>query len=161
MPTAVTFYAVVVGLHVVFAIACFGVTLSFPFLGKKAQGTPHTGFALDMIHTLVHRLVYPGILIVAATGFYQMADGDWKFGGDNVWLDVSVGLFILIILISFLISGPALKVARAEYARITEGGNQFVPSPEFLAAIKRTSTAGPIMTVSMLTIAFLMEAKPF
>lgn len=158
-PFAITGYSVLVAFHVIFVVAMLGVTFLFPFIGIRSRSTPqHAPFALGLVEFAQRRIVFPGAALVLLTGLYAVDAGG--FSWSDGWIVASLALFIAIISISAFVTYPAVKVALAEVEKnVAAGGGP--PSPEFLAAGKKIRTLGPVLSVMMLTIVFLMETKPF
>ena len=149
-----------VGFHVIFVVAMLGVTFTYPLIGPMAKAQPqHAPFALAVIEKIQRVIVFPGVALVLLTGLWAISAGPWK--GDEAWLTVSIVLFFIIVALSVFVTYPAVKVAKAEAEKKAASGEPGPPSEAFIKATTKTRRLGPVMSLMMLTIVFLMEAKPF
>lgn len=160
IPLALTFYELVVSLHVIFVIVMLGVSFGFMFISAAARAEPpHMLFALGVTRTIQEKLVIPGIPLILGTGLYLAIDGDWHDRPDHLWLIVSEAWYLVAIAVSLLLAYPAVKTMQAEAEK--KGGEPGPPSEAFMAKAKIMSKVGPFLSVSVIGIAFLMMAKPF
>ena len=157
LPVAISTYTFVVAIHVVFAVSFLGAGAAFSVIGPLAGQNPqHAPFALKARKEIYEKAIIPGMLVVWGTGFYQWSDGG--FGGDDLWLIVSVVLYAAITLIGLFLLYPGIKSVLAELESKSEPGP---PSAESQAKLKRLRVFGPFIGVSMMVITFLMVAQPF
>ena len=108
-------------------------------------------------------MVTPGVLLVFATGIYQWSEGSWDLGRDQ-WLSISLGLLIVLYVLSFFTFHPSERkaIAASEAMVATAGSNAEVEfSDEYRAATKVVNIAGPIYSLLTLFIVYLMVVKPF
>lgn len=151
---AVTFYQVVVAVHVMAIIVAFGVTFAypilFPFIGKNHPA------ALRPIHEAQHKigqfLITPFATLALLTGIYLAADRDLF---DKIWVQVPMAILIILLGLGGAFFSPSAKKA-AELAP-REGQP---PSPEYLALNMRVAKVGMLADVLVLVAIFLMVAKP-
>ncbi|MGB0872977.1 MAG: DUF2269 family protein [Solirubrobacterales bacterium] len=152
-----TFYSLIVSLHVIFAVIGLGSAFAFPFIGALAQKNPqHTVFALEVNFTIIKKWISPMAVLILITGLYQVFDGPYSFGDDH-WLDISFALFIVYMGIIGAITTPGTRRA-LELARESAGGP---PPQEMIALIQRNAKLGPLLGGIIILTTFLMEAKPF
>lgn len=143
-------------IHVIGAIAIFGVTFAFPFIGVmgKREGAPVVWF-LELADLLTTRWVIVGAAtIMPASGALLIVHNHW-----NPW--TKPGRWLLAALILYSVSfGFATTVQRATERRALAmaKGNQF--GPEFGALMKRLQFGGQFLTVLLLAIGILMMTKP-
>ncbi|MFY9469087.1 MAG: DUF2269 family protein [Solirubrobacterales bacterium] len=157
MPLALTFYTFVVGLHVVFAVSFLGAAGAFSILGPMMRDNPqHARFGLAVMQKVYKVAIFPGIVLVFASGLYQTIDGEWS---DDAWLNVSIVLFLLMAALSVFVIYPAIKTAISELEK--KGDAPGPPSATFVGAVTRLRTFGPLMGVSLMVITFLMVTRPF
>lgn len=157
VPVATDLYTVVVAFHVIFALIGLGSAFAFPFIGAMAKANPqHTAFALKVNLTIITKWISPMAVLVLLTGIYQAIDGPYSFG-DAKWLDVSLALFIVYMGLVGAVTTPATRRA-LQLAEENPGGP---PPQEMISLIQRTAKLGPILGLMIITITFLMEAKPF
>lgn len=157
MLLAMTMYTLSVAIHVVFVVSFLATAGAFSVIGPMAKENPqHAVFALKVEKKIYETMVFPGILVVWGTGIYQSADGD--FGSDELWLPISVILFLFMTIATIAVNYPAAKTALAELESQTEPGP---PSEKAQAAFKKMATLGPVMGITFMVITFLMVAQPF
>lgn len=160
MIAELTLYTTLVGLHVVIAVALLGLPIVYPLIGPMAKAQPqHMPFAFAVVEKIQRVLVFPGAALILLTGLWLIADGTWK--GTEGWLVVSVALYLMVMAVSLFVTYPAVKVAKAEAEKKAASGEPGPPSEAFMKATAKTRKIGPFMTAAVLTIVFLMEAKPF
>ena len=145
--------AVVVGLGSVYALA-----VSFPV--AMTAGTRYLPYVHHLGLALNRWLATPALVVVLATGLYQVADNDgrgWSLG--DGW--ISGGFAILIVLGGLIggvfIPGERRLLAMAERDLATGSGEM---SEEYNAAARRSGMFGAVAGVLILLAVFLMVTKP-
>ncbi|MFY9489055.1 MAG: DUF2269 family protein [Solirubrobacterales bacterium] len=157
MSLALTFYSVVVGLHVVAAVSFLGAAGAFSVIGPMMRDNPqHAPFGLRVMKRVYEVAILPGAAIILATGIYQTIEGGWD---EAAWLGVSAGLFVVQLFTGLAVVYPAIKTAIAELDK--KGDTPGPPSETFMNSVKKLRTLGPMMGISMIIITFLMVTKPF
>lgn len=158
MPLAMTMYTLSVAIHVVFVAAFLGAANAFSVLGPMAKESPKNAlFALKVERKIYETMIFPAIAIVWGTGAYQASDAKYKFG-DELWLSISVVLFLIMSVLAALVIYPAVKTAQSELESQTEPGPPSKLAQDSLAKLGKT---GPFMGVTFIVITFLMVAQPF
>ena len=145
-------------LHIFAAIAGFGATFAFPFIGAMAQ---KPGAPVEWLLKLTHTLADKWVVIIAATvvpgtgaGLIITSKGLWDpFESRNRWLLVALILYTILFFYAILVQRrQTIKaVAMAE-------AKQF--GPEFGALMKKVGMGGQFLTVLLVTIIILMVVKP-
>jgi hypothetical protein len=144
-------------LHIGSAIAGFGPTFSFAVLGPLAKktGGPQALGMLKGILKIVKTLVFPAIVIQLLTGvlliFEEGLDNDF-FG--HYWLWIAIVLFVVASYLAVFHQRPTVE------KMIEMGESGRAETPEFAALGKKAATIGPMLTLMLLTIIFLMVIKP-
>jgi uncharacterized membrane protein len=144
---AVTFYGVVVWIHVLAVVVAFGSVFAYPLLysalGRAgALATFHSTQAL-----LWQRIVTPAMVVVLAAGIYLASDADlWSEG----W--VSGGFVGLILL--FAIVGVSTRWQR-EAAQLATTSD-----PGYGPVAQRLNTAAAASMVLVTVVLFLMVVRP-
>jgi uncharacterized membrane protein len=146
---AVSGYTIVVSIHVMAAIAAFGLLFAYPLLLLAARrSTPDPAAVHEALERAHRLLVTPAAVIVLAAGIYLAADADVF---DRVW--VTVPLVIIIVLLGLI-------------------GAYFIPREKRLATLasqrddnyarvsRQVATMGVAAAVLVLIATFLMVAKP-
>lgn len=143
-------------IHVLGAIAIFGVSFAFPFIGAMAQkeGAPIVWF-LRLSHLLDSKWVTPlSLTIQPASGAWLIVEGGWDpFKSQHRWLFAAIIIYIVATAVALLIEGPSGRKA----LRLAEA-NDF--GPEFGATMKKIQIAGQALTVMLIAIIVLMVTKP-
>jgi len=88
-----------------------------------------------------------GVLLIFETGRNQ------KFF-THEWLWISILLYIGLYYVAVLVQTPTVE----KLIKLAEGGD--AGTPEFLENVKKTERFGPVLGIGLLTIIFLMVAKP-
>ena len=96
MPLAVTSYDFSLFLHITAVVVGFGATFAesvmFPVAMKMSPR--HLPYVHRLQLTLNQFFAIPALLVVLATGFYQVSDRDWEFG--DFWLSATFAIVIVI-----------------------------------------------------------------
>jgi predicted integral membrane protein DUF2269 len=149
-------------LHVFSAIAAFGSSFAFPFIGQLAQkeGAPVKWF-LELMHLIESKWLMPFALTVqpgTGAGLIIISHGthnpfDWSKPHSSLWLFIALVLYTTAMAFSVFVQiprvGKALKMAEA---------NQY--GPEFGALMKKGAMGGQFLTVLLVGIIILMVVKP-
>jgi uncharacterized membrane protein len=159
---AVTSYQFSVFLHITAVMVGFGATFAEAIMFPVAM-------KLDKRHLpYVHRLQLainqwfagPALLIVLATGLYQVSEGNWEFG--HFWLD---GSLTIVIIISALLGGYFIPADRRLGPMVqaeieAAGGGEVVLSEEYQRGARREGIAGTITGLLLVAAVYLMVTKP-
>ena len=161
-PLAVSTYEISLFLHVTAVVVGFGATfaeaIAFPVAMK-----------LDPRHLpYVHRLqlainqwfTTPALVVVLATGLYQVSDGDWDFG--DFWISASLGI---VIVLGGLIGGYFIPADRRLAPMVTReieaaGGGDVVLSDAYRRGARNQGIAGAVAGVLIVVAIYLMVTKP-
>lgn len=145
-------------LHIMGAIAAFGATFAFPFIGAMAQkpGAPVPWF-LKLTHLIESKWVTPAAFTVqpgTGAGLIIISQGRLDpFKSSNRWLLAAIIIYIVATSFALFVqdrnSIKALKMAEAQ---------QF--GPEFGGLMKKLGMGGQFLTLLLVTIIILMVVKP-
>jgi hypothetical protein len=148
-------------LHVLGAIAAFGPTFAFRFIGAMGGAEPqHGNFATRVSHTISQRLVYPigitlpitGALMILVLGIDLTSRAYW-------WLDLGIVVYILLYGFSFFVMRRVVeRIIEITSSPPPPGASG--PPPELLALVGRLQQGSIALTVGLLVIIFLMVVKP-
>jgi hypothetical protein len=151
---AVTFYSVVVAVHVMAIVLAFGVTFAYPILGPFI-GKNHPG-SLRAFHEAQERigkfLITPFATLALITGIYLASDQDLF---DKIWVQVPMGILIVLLGLGGAFFAPTERKAAA--LAPAEGQP---PSPEYMALNMRVAKVGTAANLLVLVAIFMMVAKP-
>jgi uncharacterized membrane protein len=144
---SITFYSVVVWIHVLAVVVAFGGVFAYPLLYSAFGGAD----ALPTFHStqarIDQRVVTPAMVIVLIAGIYLASDADvWSEG----W--VSGGLVGLILL--FAITGMSTRWQRKAAQLATTS------DPAYGALAQRLNTGAVASMVLVVVVLFLMVVKP-
>ena len=162
-PDKVTFYNVVLFVHVVSAIVAFGVVFAYPLFLRVAQRSDPA--SLPYLHRaqgyIGARLITGGATLLLITGIYMAAASDAYDFSDPF---VSAGLVIVIVLLG-LGGGAFAPMERrlAELATRDVGPAAGAPvrlSAEYQAALRRYQLVAAGASTLVLVAVFLMVIKP-
>jgi uncharacterized membrane protein len=161
-PLAVTGYEISVSLHITAVMVGFGATfaesLMFPVaMQLSARHLPYVhrlGLAINRF------LATPALVLVLATGFYQVGEGDWSFG--DFWISAT---FAIVIVLGGLIGAYFIPTDRrlgpmVEREIAAAGTGEVVLSDEYQRAARMEGIVGTVAGVLLIVAVFLMVIKP-
>lgn len=165
VPAGVTFYEISVAAHVMLVVLAFGPTFAFPIIQMTAERRypRQLPFALTLIERISRGIVTPAAVLVGATGLYQALDGPYEFG-EATWMDVGFFLYLVILITGILLLEPATRRGLAAAERMVESAGpegEVVFSDEYRRAMRLPNVLGPILSLSVLVVVYLMVVKPF
>ena len=142
-------------LHIFSAIAGFGVSFAFPFIGALAQkpGAPIAWF-LKLNHNLGRWLEVFALTVQPGTGaglIITQHVSPWQ--SQNRWLLASIIIYVVAIAYSNFVQNPGVKKA-IDMAEAQQFG------PEFGTRMKRLAQGGQFLTLALVAIIILMVVKP-
>jgi uncharacterized membrane protein len=154
---ALTFFDVVLSLHVMAVVIAFGTTFAYPAFMPWARRNHPT--AMPVIHELSDRLgkfvMSPAMVVVLVCGIYLASDAD-------VWSEswVSVPLVILVIIggLGGMFFAPNERKLGQLARRDLEGGGEL--SAEYDDLFRRVAVGGFATMALVLVAIFFMVAKP-
>jgi uncharacterized membrane protein len=162
---ALTHYTISKSVHVITAIAAFGIPFGYPVIQITAEKTAPRSlpFAWHAIDRLDRVLVTPLAVIVGLSGLYQWIDGNWSATRDT-WLLIGVILYLVAFTLALTVFQRAARKAEAAAQKMVDAAGptgDVELSDEYRQATKLPATLGPILGIFVIIIAFMMVAKPF
>jgi uncharacterized membrane protein len=154
---ALTFYSVVLSVHIMAVVVAFGVSFAYPAFIPWARRTHPE--AMPVIHDLSGRLgrlvMSPAMALVLLCGIYLASDADvWS----EVWVTVPLLILILIGALGGMVFAPSeRKLAELARRDLQDGGEL---SAEYDALFQRVAFFGFITMALVLIAIFFMAAKP-
>jgi hypothetical protein len=148
-------------LHVLGAIAAFGPTFAFRFIGEMGGAEPqHGNFATRVSHTISARLVYPIGITLPITGALMIIVGGFDLTSRALWwLDLAIVVYILVYGFSFFVLRRIVeRVIELTSSPPPPGASG--PPPELLMHVGRLQRGSIGLTIGLLVIIFLMVVKP-
>ena len=162
LPLAVTSLQISVFLHVTAAVVGFGATfaeaLTFPVAMKLSPR--HLPY-VHRLHLTINRwLASPALVVVLATGMYQVSEGDFDLG--DFWISASLAIVVVIgaILGGYFIPTDRRlgRMVEREIADAREG--EIVLSDKYQAAARIEGIVGAVSGVLIVVAIYLMVIKP-
>ncbi len=163
MPLAeISFYNVVLFVHIAAVVLAFGVTFSFPIVMAFARKRyeRHMGFYHRTTALIGSRLIGPVGGLVLLAGLYLAIEGPYEFG--DPWIGSSLLLLIVILGVGGGFLGPREErladMADRDIAASPEGAVRF--GPDYEQTFNQVRTATVTLNVLILLALFLMVTKP-
>ena len=155
MPTAaVSFYNLVLFVHIAAAIVAFGPAFAYPLLaGMARRGDPRQRASFHRAQERVGReLVTPAAVVVLLAGVYLAVAGRYDFGEPFV----GAGILIVVVLLGLL--GAFFAPQERRLAALAE--EEAEPSGDYLLAARRVVAVRAVASALVLLAVFLMVTKP-
>jgi uncharacterized membrane protein len=158
---AVSVYDVVLGIHIMAVVVAFGATFAYPIMFVVAAR--HDPRGIPLLHRIEYTterwLVNPGLLVVLAAGIYLASEAHhWKE------FFVQWGLAAVVVIGAALgaVMIPTAKRAEELAARdlAAAAGGPVSASPEYLAAVRRLTIVGSLLSLLVLVTILFMAIKP-
>jgi uncharacterized membrane protein len=157
MALAVTFYDVVLTIHILAVVVAFGVVFAYPLIDVQIKRAgPGDLPALHRLHlALASKVITPAMVVVLLAGLYLALDR-WSLG--DPWISATFAILLVI----FGLMGAVLTPLDKRMAELAErdlaaGGG---PSADYTAAERRAALFGSLALLLVVVAIFLMVAKP-
>ena len=162
---AVTFYNVVVWLHVSSVVVAFGPTFAFGiYITIAARKDPRSMPTILEAQTTINRsLLTIGGILVLITGLYLVLDSEtWEFSDFFVAWGILAILVLLGLTHRFFLPNDqrALRAARRDIEQSGSTGAVEL-GDEFNEYSSRSARMGPIAGLIVILTIYVMAAKPF
>jgi uncharacterized membrane protein len=154
---AVTFYDVVLTLHILAVVIAFGVVFAYPVIDAQVRRAgPADLAALHRLHVVVaRRVVTPAMTVVLLAGLYLAFDR-WSLG--DPWISATFAiLFVLFGLNGAVLVPSDLRLAELAARDHAAGGPA---SEEYEREARKASLFGGLALLLVVVAIFLMVAKP-
>ncbi len=140
-------------LHVLLAIVAVGFNMSYGiWQARAARDEQHMGYALRGIKFMDDRIANPAYVGLAVVGVILVLIGPYEF--EQLWVAVSIGLYVLLVIVGLALYSPTLKRQIAAYE---DAGAR---TDEFAALTSRSRMLGAVLGVIVVAIIVLMVVKP-
>jgi uncharacterized membrane protein len=156
-------YNISLFLHITAVIVGFGATfaeaVTFPVAMKLDRR--HLPYVHRLQLAINQWLTTPALVVVIATGFYQVAEGDWGLGA--FWISASI---VIAIVLGGLLGGYFIptdrKLAPMVEGEIAAAGatGEVELSEEYQRRARMEGVVGAITGVLIVAATFLMVTKP-
>jgi uncharacterized membrane protein len=154
---AVTFYDVVLTVHILAVVVAFGVVFAYPVIDAQVRRAgPADLAALHRLHVAVaRRVVTPAMTVVLLAGLYLALDR-WSLG--DPWISVTFAILFVL----FGLNGAVLVPTDVRLAELAErdhaaGGTA---SADYERQARRAALFGALALALVVVAIFLMVAKP-
>ncbi len=159
---AVGTYELSLFLHIAAAVVGFGATfamaIAFPLaLRMDPRHLPY-------VHRLSLRLsqyfILPAVVVILATGFYQVAEGNWELA--DFWLSAAIAIVVVLALLTIAYFIPADRRLEAMVQREIDAGGpgEVSLSDDYRRQAQREGGIGAFTGVLVLVVVYLMVDKP-
>jgi uncharacterized membrane protein len=155
---AITFYSVVLSVHVMAVVVAFGTSFAYPvFMPWARRNHPQ---AMPVIHAMSDRIgklvMSPALALVLIAGIYLASDADvWS----ESWVTVPLVILIVIGGLGGMFFAPNERKLGALATRdLAAGGGAL--SAEYDALFRRVAVAGYAVCALVLIAIFFMATKP-
>jgi predicted integral membrane protein DUF2269 len=165
MPLAITNYELSVFIHVTAVVVGFGSTFAESILFPVVMRTSvrHLPYVHRLQLTINQFFALPALVIVAATGVYQMSEGNWDYA--DLWVS---GTLTIVVIIAALLLGYFIPSARKlmpmvekEIADAGPGEMQLSDlSPDYARAGRMQGVVGTTTGILLIVAIFFMTTKP-
>jgi uncharacterized membrane protein len=155
---SITFYGVVLAVHIMAVVIAFGTTFAYPvFMPWARKNHPE---AMPVIHAMSDRLgrlvMSPAMAVVLLCGIYLASDADaWS----ETWVSVPLVILVLIGGLGGMFFAPNERKLGALATRdLAAGGGEL--SAEYDDLFRRVAAVGLATCALVLIAIFFMAAKP-
>jgi uncharacterized membrane protein len=160
--TAITSYDFSIFLHVAAVMIGFGSTFALSVVAPIALKLDprHLPYTHQLSLVLNRFFATPALVVVLATGFYQVSKGNWKFG--SFWISATFAIVIVLGALTgafFTQSAKKLK-ALSERDIAAAGDGPVTMSDEYDRRARLEAIIGPITGLLLVIAVFLMTTKP-
>jgi uncharacterized membrane protein len=152
-PDKVSFYNVVLFLHILSAIVAFGITFTYPLIFASLTRNGNVAHLAWWHRTEVQIerfILSPAATLLLACGIYMAIDGPYGFKSTFI----SLGLAFLIVIMGLL--GSVIIPAEVKAAGLAERGDL---GPDYQRLAKRMQWAGTVASLLVVATVFLMVTK--
>jgi uncharacterized membrane protein len=162
VPLAITSYEFSLFLHITAVMVGFGATFAESVMFPVAMrlSPRHLPYVHRLQLTLNQFFAVPGLVIVLATGFFQVSDGDWDLG--DFWLSATLTIVIVIaaLIIFYFIPADRRLGPMVERELDAAGEGPIALSPDYQRGATRQGIVGTITGVLLVAAVYLMVDKP-
>ncbi len=153
LPLAITFYDVVLTVHILAVVVAFGVMFAYPVMDAQVRrASPADVAALHRLQVaLGRRVIVPAMTVVLLAGLYLTFDR-WSF--DEPW----IGATFVILFVLFGLGGAIFAPTDLRLAELAERGE--TGGAEYARQARKARLFGALSLVLVVAAIFLMVAKP-
>lgn len=150
---AITFYDVVLTVHILAVVVAFGVVFAYPVIDAHMRGSGSGNLAtLHRLHVaLGRRVVTPAMVVVLLAGLYLALDR-WSLG--DPWISATFAILFVL----FGLQGAVLGPTDERLAELAERDD--ASSSEYDSQLRKANLFGGLALLLVVVAIFLMVAKP-
>jgi uncharacterized membrane protein len=140
--------------HILAAIVAVGANLTYAFWLRRA-GTDDRDrlvYTIASIRKLDKTIATPAYIVVLLSGLGMVVSGAFSFSAG--WIQVAIGLYVIVVILSIFLYAPALRRQLAE-------AEADPTSAAYAAVAGRSNLLGIAVMAIVLVIVVLMVTKPF
>jgi uncharacterized membrane protein len=159
---AVTSYDFSLFLHVTAVVVGFGATFteSVTFPVAMTMNKRYLPYVHRLQRAINQWFASPALIVILATGFYQVSDRDWDMG--DFWLS---GTLTIVIVLSAILGGYFIPEDRKLQAMVerdiaASGQGEVVLSDEYQRRSRREGIVGGLTGLLIVVAIYLMVTKP-
>ncbi len=162
MPLAVSSYELSLFIHVTAVVVGFGATFAesvlFPVAMKMSPRNLPYVHRLQL--TINQFFAAPALVIVIATGLYQMAEGNWEYG--DFWVSGTLAIVVVIgvLLLAYFIPADRRLLPMVEKEIADAGSGEVALSEDYQRSARNEGIAGTVTGILLVVAIFLMTTKP-
>jgi Predicted integral membrane protein (DUF2269) len=153
-------YNISLWLHITAVMVGFGSTFALAIATPVALKLDprHLPYVHQLSLSLNRYFASPALIVVLATGFYEVSKGNWNY---DFWV---VGTLVIVVLLGgimgmvFMPSSKALKDISEREIAAADGG-PYTPSDQYNRRARAEMIAGPITGLLLVAAVFLMVTK--
>jgi len=153
-------YNISLWLHISAVMVGFGSTFALSVTTPIAMklNPRHLPYVHQLSINLNRFFAGPALVVVLATGFYQIGKGNWDY---DFWV---IGTLVIVVILGGLIGMVFLPTAKAlkeisEREIAAAGDGPYTPSAEYNQRMRPEMIAGPIAGILLIIAVFLMVTK--
>ena len=140
-------------IHILLAMVAVGFNFSYGILiGRAVREPDHLGHVLRTVKTMDDRFANPAYALLLVFGLAMVFIGPYDI--TDLWILVSLGLYVVLVLVGAVIYSPTL---RKQIAQLEADG---ASSVEFAALTARGNRLGMVLGALVVVIIGLMVLKP-
>jgi uncharacterized membrane protein len=162
-PDKLSFYNVVLFLHISAAVVAFGGTFTYGLVEaivSRPDQRRHLPFWHLVQRQIGLKIITPAASLILATGIYMAAVGNFDFGDTFV----GIGIVIIVVLLglghAFFIPTELRAAEAAERDIEAAGDGEIVLGAEYNVLAKRLTAVGIASNLLVLVAIFVMVVKP-
>ena len=162
VPLAASSYELSVFIHITAVVVGFGSTFAEAVLFPVAMkmGPRNLPYVHRLQLTINQSFALPALVIVIATGLYQMGEGNWEYG--DLWVSGTLAIVVIIgvLLLAYFIPADRRLLPMVEKEIADAGSGEVKLSDDYRRAARGEGIAGTVTGILLVVAIFLMVTKP-